>query len=243
MFVRYIFLVFITVLGLCATSNVAIAQASGDSTSAPQITDCQGYASYVGQYENLTTYSDSDANQYLKGYFHIDLSKTNDQTINGLIDQVQACIKTFRQEQYSIPGVNVSSDQAQKAQQLDESIAALQGVGTDLLQSVYDLTDASNVAQQTQKNAALIATIPQCGDSTVIANLKNDVANSPQGKNEGLALLGVKNFVDGTDPSGMTFRACEADALFNDGEYPLVYRISWFDQSQGQLSITMQLPQ
>jgi hypothetical protein len=232
-----------TSIALCSAPSFARAQTGNSSESAPQITDCEGYANYVSQYENLNTVSDVDANRYLEGYFQTDLSKSNDQTVNGLIDQVQACIKTLRQEQYNIPEVNAPPGSAQEAEHLSELISALQGVGTSFLQQVYDLTDAPAVAQQTQKNTALIATIPQCGDPTVIADLKNDVANSPQGKTEGLVLLGVKNFVDGTDPSGMTFRACEADALFNNGEYPVVYKISWFDQSQGQLSITMQLPQ
>jgi len=239
-------------ISLCLLGGTSIvhAQTPASSDIAPQITDCEGFGNYLYQFEYLQTYSLADAANDLEGYFHTDLRQASDQIMENLIAQSESCMKSIDQKQEHLPSLVTPSNEQEvgrEATELGDARIAIRDMGIGFLQMIQEANDApaqaAAAAQRTQQNKEVIESIPQCGDPNIINSLKNDVTNSPAGKNEGLALLAMKDFVDVSDPPHDNYRTCQADALFNNGENTVTYKIKWFDQSHGQMSISMQLPQ
>jgi len=205
----------------------------------PQITDCAGFGKFI---QGITQLPDDETSLF-GSYFNSDLSKVSDQTMDDLIGEAKVCGASIQQQASQF----TSSDLA-KRQQLLFLSWAIEEQGVFDLQRMKNMHDAAAsaaaAAQQniidTQKNSALIADLPTCSDSGTISHVENAVSNSPAGKVGGLALLALKNIGDISGPSNMGYRVCQADALFNNGEREIVYKINWFDKSQNMLSISVE---
>ncbi len=183
-----------------------------------EISDCVSFGQLI------KTTPSGDLTEALNSYFHTDLTKEPDDVLSSLVTQANSCSYQHpaNEDGYVIDSLDWAYTGASDIQDIENANDA----------AVEAVAQSKQNAIDEQKNAALIADIPSCDNSTTITNIEQTVANSPAGKTEGLELLGLKDFQDVSGPQNMGSRVCNADALFNNGERNIQYRIYWFVPGQ-----------
>jgi peptidoglycan hydrolase-like protein with peptidoglycan-binding domain len=213
----------------------------------PQFGDCMAFAAYA-----LTVPDLSDAQNLFGNYFQVNLASAPDSVFSDLSSFSFWCKNEVVNQNASMNGQYADYNR----------LISLFGPGVpqSSLQTIQSSNDQAAFAQQNaddiQKNAALIAGLPACDDPNTISEIKDTIANSPEGKVYGISLLGLTSITDvtGKKPQAidqttaynnflasllggpgipMGYRVCQADALFNNGEREIDYTLKWFDKSSG----------
>lgn len=205
----------------------------------PALSDCMAFAAYAFSVTDL-----SDSQTLFGNYFQVNLASAPDSVFNDLSSFSLNCENQI-----------ISQNAAVNGQYPDYTrLMSIFGPGPAQtgLQNIQSNNDQAAQAQQSaldiQKNAALIAGLPSCDDPNTISEIKTAVSNSPAGKVDGISLLGLTSITDitgtttglfGEPEIPMGYRVCQADALFNNGERQIDYKLKWFDRANGVVAYSV----